>query len=63
MDMIMVDVTRIAGAAVGDEVVLIGRQGEEQITANDIAMDRHDRLRSPLHDRSAHSTALSLLLN
>jgi alanine racemase len=37
MDMIMVDVTRIAGAAVGDEVVLIGRQGEEQITANDIA--------------------------
>lgn len=37
MDMIMVDVTGIAGAAVGDEAVLIGRQGNEQITAADIA--------------------------
>jgi alanine racemase len=37
MDMVMVDVTRIAGAAVGDEAVIIGRQGEEQITADDIA--------------------------
>lgn len=37
MDMILVDVTHITGATVGDEVVLIGRQGHEQITANDIA--------------------------
>jgi alanine racemase len=37
MDMIMVDVTGIAGAAVGDEAVLIGRQGNDQITADDIA--------------------------
>jgi alanine racemase len=37
MDMVMVDVTQISGAAVGDEAVLIGRQGEDQITANDIA--------------------------
>jgi alanine racemase len=37
MDMIMVDVTRIAGAAVGDEAVLIGSQGADRITANDIA--------------------------
>ncbi len=37
MDMVMVDVTHISGAAVGDEAVLIGRQGEDQITANDIA--------------------------
>ena len=37
MDMVMVDVTAIAGAAVGDEVVLIGRQGNEHITARDLA--------------------------
>jgi alanine racemase len=37
MDMVMVDVTDIAEAQVGDEVVLIGRQGQDQITADDIA--------------------------
>ncbi len=37
MDMILVDVTHIAGVAVGDEAMLIGRQGQEQITADDIA--------------------------
>ena len=37
MDMIMVDVTSIAGTTVGDEAMVIGRQGNEQITAADIA--------------------------
>lgn len=37
MDMIMVDVTAIVGAAVGDEAVLIGQQGTERITARDVA--------------------------
>ncbi len=37
MDMITVDVTTIARASVGDEVMLIGRQGNEAITAQDIA--------------------------
>lgn len=37
MDMIMVDVTHIPGITVGDEAVLIGRQGNERITAHDIA--------------------------
>jgi alanine racemase len=37
MDMVMVDVTHISGAAAGDEAVLIGRQGQEQITADDMA--------------------------
>jgi len=37
MDMILVDVTGIPGIAVGDEAMLIGRQGDEQITAADIA--------------------------
>jgi alanine racemase len=37
MDMVMVDVTSIADAAVGDEVVLIGQQGHERITADDLA--------------------------
>ena len=37
MDMVMVNVTEIPGAAVGDEAVLIGRQGNDEITASDIA--------------------------
>jgi alanine racemase len=37
MDMTMLDVTGIPGVAEGDEVVLIGRQGNERITADDIA--------------------------
>ena len=37
MDMVMVDVTDVPGASLGDEVVLIGRQGAEQITAHEIA--------------------------
>ncbi|MFH0823850.1 MAG: alanine racemase [Pseudomonadota bacterium] len=37
MDMTMIDVTSVPEAKVGDEAVLIGRQGEEEITADDIA--------------------------
>lgn len=37
MDMIMVDVTTITEAVIGDEVVLIGQQGKEKITAQDLA--------------------------
>ncbi len=37
MDLTLVDVTRVAGAAIGDEVVLIGRSAEQQITAWDHA--------------------------
>jgi alanine racemase len=37
MDLTLVDVTRIAGAAIGDEVVLIGRSGEQEVTAWDHA--------------------------
>lgn len=37
MDQFMVDVTGIQGAAEDDEAVLIGRQGGEQITVEDIA--------------------------
>ncbi|MGA2905649.1 MAG: alanine racemase [Candidatus Korobacteraceae bacterium] len=37
MDLTLIDVTRIAGAAIGDEVVLIGRSGEQQISAWDLA--------------------------
>ncbi|MBI4654166.1 MAG: alanine racemase [Nitrospirae bacterium] len=37
MDTIMVDITEIGNAKVGDEVVLIGSQGGERITAQDIA--------------------------
>ncbi len=37
MDQTMIDVTHIAGARQGDEVVLIGRQGEETITVEQVA--------------------------
>jgi alanine racemase len=37
MDMCMVDVTSIEGVAMGDEVVIMGGQGKEQITAEELA--------------------------
>ena len=37
MDMMMVDVTDIPHPRIGEEVVLLGQQGEEQITAEDHA--------------------------
>jgi len=37
MDMMMIDVTKVPGAAIGDEAVLIGSQGAEKITAEEIA--------------------------
>jgi alanine racemase len=38
MDMCMIDVTDVPGAREGDDVVLIGGQGSERITADDIAV-------------------------
>ncbi|HAF95742.1 MAG: alanine racemase [Elusimicrobia bacterium GWC2_51_8] len=38
MDMLMIDVTGVKEAAVGDEAVLIGRQGREEITARELAL-------------------------
>jgi alanine racemase len=37
MDLTMVDVTDIAGVQPGDEVVLLGRQGDQEITADELA--------------------------
>lgn len=37
MDMIMVDVTDVPSVAIGDEAVLLGRQGKESLTAWDLA--------------------------
>lgn len=37
MDQFMVDAGHIAGVAAGDEVVLMGRQGNEEITADELA--------------------------
>jgi alanine racemase len=37
MDMTMVDVTEISGVQVGDQVVVIGRQGALAISATDLA--------------------------
>ncbi len=38
MNLTMVDVTHVPGAAPGDEVVLLGAQGEERITAEQMAI-------------------------
>jgi len=37
MDMCLADVTDVPGVAVGDEAVLIGRQGKEEITVGELA--------------------------
>jgi alanine racemase len=37
MDMCMVDLSDIPDVAVDDEVVIIGRQGEEEISADEVA--------------------------
>lgn len=37
MDLTLLDVTRVPGVSIGDEVVLIGSSGEEQISAWDLA--------------------------
>jgi alanine racemase len=37
MDQTMIDVTDIAGAAIGDEAVLLGHQGSHRITADELA--------------------------
>ncbi|MCL6602572.1 MAG: alanine racemase [Paenibacillus sp.] len=39
MDQCMIDVSAITGAAVGDEVVILGRQGEEMISAEELAAE------------------------
>jgi alanine racemase len=41
MDMCTIDVTHIPGCKVGDEVVLLGKQGAEYISANEIADKAH----------------------
>ena len=38
MDLVTIDVTDIAGVAAGDEVILIGEQGGEIITANELGL-------------------------
>ena len=37
MDLMMIDVSHISDATVGDEVVLMGRQGEEEISCDELA--------------------------
>ena len=37
MDQAMIDVSHVPGVRLGDEVVLIGQQGDERITAEDVA--------------------------
>lgn len=39
MDLTLVDVTDVDGVSVGDEAVLLGRQGSERISAEDLAVE------------------------
>jgi alanine racemase len=41
MDLMMIDVSRLPAAAVGDEVVLMGRQGEEEVSCAELAKRAH----------------------
>ncbi len=41
MDATMIDVTDLPEAKVGDEVVLIGKQGNEEILADEVAANGH----------------------
>ena len=41
MDQIMIDVTRVPGCRVGDEVVALGAQGSEEIHARELATQAH----------------------
>lgn len=37
MDQILVDVSQVPGCALGDEAVLLGRQGSERISSQEMA--------------------------
>ena len=37
MDMLMIDITHVPGAVVGDEVVAVGKQGSDEITLTELA--------------------------
>ena len=37
MDLMMIDISQIKNAAVGDEVVLMGRQGDDEISTTELA--------------------------
>ncbi len=41
MDQIMIDVTKVPGVRIGDEVVVLGRQGGEEIFARELATQAH----------------------
>lgn len=51
MDMCMVDVTDVKGACIGDDVVLLGRQGDEEISALELAS---------IHDAVPHEVLTSI---
>jgi alanine racemase len=61
MDMTMVDVTDLPEVKTGDEVVLIGRQEEDTITADEVAAwaDTYDQLRDLLRVESPRTAVLS----
>jgi len=59
MNMCMVDVTAINGVRAGDEVVVLGRQGGESITADDLARSRRRQVSLRVGLRPGPGTRLS----
>ena len=58
MDMCMVDVTGVPGVAPDDEVVIIGRQGDERIDADELGIEgRDDLVGDPRRDQCASAQA------
>ena len=53
MDLIMVDVSHVGDVAVGDEVVLMGRQGDEEISCEELA-ERASTITWEITTRIAH---------
>ena len=41
MDLMMIDVSNLPAAAVGDEVVLMGRQGDKEVSCTELADRAH----------------------
>ncbi len=60
MELTIVDVSEIPGVHVGDEVVLLRKQGSEEITRRgDGRIDRKHPLRGPLRHRKEGPAGLS----
>ncbi len=63
MDLIVIDVSQIADVEVGEEVVLMGRQGDQEISAQELADEsRHDYMGDHDASRPARQASFCLIV-